>query len=147
LDPGSCRIHDPVLGRGVVGSGDLNADDQGPSVDAASRARWLVTFEMFQSLGLANLLELWGAAQRRAGLPPVARCRCGLGDGCFHVETWRSPRGSLGYWCLDYRFATPKLEARMIGEVEVYGETHPEVWGLSDHCPLVARFDGPGDGA
>ncbi len=136
-------LDDPVLGRRLVIGGDLNAYDNGPSADAASRARWAVIFELFRSLGLVNLLERRRATQRWEGLPPVPRCRCGRGDACFHVETWRSARGSIGFWCLDYLFATKELEQHLVGEIEVWGETHPEVWGLSDHCPLVARFDLP----
>lgn len=136
-------LDDPVLGRCVVIGGDLNAYDNGPSTDAASRGRWRAVFELFRSLGLVNLLERRRRTLQIANLPPVARCRCGLGDACFHVETWRSPRGSLGFWCLDYLFVTRELERHLVGEVEVWGETHPEVWGLSDHCPLVARFDLP----
>jgi hypothetical protein len=129
----------PRYGRRIVVGGDLNVYNNGPRVDAASRDRWAVIFQLFRSMGLVNLLEKRRVAEREAGRGPMPGCLCGMGDACYHVETWRARRGVPGVWCLDYLFATPEM-GRMTGPVQIWGE-RPEVWDLSDHCPLVAHFE------
>ncbi len=119
----------------IVLGGDLNAFDQ-PPADRTSQKRWAVLWQLFESLGLVNLLQ---QTQPKRGVLPG--CRCGRTD-CWHVETWRpvSKRHVPGVWCLDYLFATKQLADRLI-DLEVVGAERPQVWNLSDHCPLVARFD------
>ena len=129
-------LDDPKTNKRVVVGGDLNVFNTGPRVDAVSRERWAVIFDLFRSLGLVNLLE-----KTQADRGPLPGCHCLMGDRCYHVETWRARHGVPGVWCLDYLFATKEMADRMTGTVEVWGELHPEVWDLSDHCPLVARFD------
>ena len=133
-------IDAPRYGKRIVVGGDLNVFNNGPRVDAASRDRWAVIFELFRSLGLVNLLEKRRVAERRAGRSPMPGCLCGMGDACYHVETWRARHGVPGVWCLDYMFATQEMVDRMTGPVEILGE-RPEVWDLSDHRPLVASFE------
>jgi len=131
----------PLYRQRIVVGGDLNVFNNGPSADRVSRDRWAAIFEMFRSLGLVNLLEKRREGERQAGKPPLAGCTCGMGDACYHVETWRWRRTVSSVWCLDYLFVTPEFEDRLIGPVEVWAETHPEVWERSDHSPLVARFE------
>lgn len=132
---------DPKFNKRIVLGGDLNVWNTGPGVDAIGRRRWAAILGVFESLGLVNLLERRRAEERRVGRGPMPGCRCGMGDSCYHSETWRAKHGVPGVWCLDYLFATKEMADRMTGTVEVWGELHPEVWDLSDHCPLVARFD------
>ncbi|HEY3545487.1 MAG TPA: endonuclease/exonuclease/phosphatase family protein [Propionicimonas sp.] len=134
-------MDDPARRDRVIVGGDLNAFNNGPRVDHTSRERWRAIFELFRSLGLVNLLEKRGEEARRLGRAPLAGCNCREGDRCYHVETWRARREVPGTWCLDYLFVTKGLEERLLGPVEIWGETNPEVWDLSDHCPLVARFE------
>lgn len=125
----------PRYKRRIVLGGDLNAFDQ-PPADRTSRRRWAVLFDLFKSLGLVNLLEL---TQAERG--PLVGCRCGNAV-CWHVATWRpaSKRTLPSLWCLDYLFATKELAERL-SSLEVWGKDRPEVWAISDHCPLVARFE------
>lgn len=126
----------PLHRRRMVVGGDLNAFNTGPRVDDVSRERWAAILELFRSLGLVNLLE-----KTQAERGPLPGCRCGMGNDCYHVETWRAIHGVPGVWCLDYLFATADLAARLKRPLEIWGVDRPEVWNLSDHCPLVARFD------
>jgi endonuclease/exonuclease/phosphatase family metal-dependent hydrolase len=125
----------PKYKRRIVLGGDLNAFDQ-PTGDRKSRRRWAILFDLFRSLGLVNLLQ-----QTQPLRGPLAGCPCG-NAACWHVETWRpaSKRAVPSLWCLDYLFATKQLADRLT-RLEIWGKDRPEVWEISDHCPLVARFD------
>ena len=118
----------------VVLGGDLNVYDQ--TKDRVMRERWRAILAMVESLGLENLLK---RTQPDRGAWP--RCICG-DPACFHAETFRhvnTPADQPGL-TTDYLFATKDLADRLRA-LEVWGDRHPEVWKLSDHCPLVARFD------
>jgi hypothetical protein len=121
-------------GSGI--GGDLNVYNNGPKVDAVSRERWAAIFGLFRSLGLVNLFE-----KTQADRGPLPGCLCQTGDECYHVETWRAKKGMPTVWCLDYLFATKEMADRMTGTLEVWGTLRPEVWQLSDHCPVGVRFD------
>jgi hypothetical protein len=131
----------PLPKKRIVLGGDLNVWNNGNGVDATGRRRWAAILDAVESLGFVNLLEKRSVEERRVGRGPMPGCRCAMGDRCYHVETWRAKLGVPGVWCLDYLFATKEMADRLTGPVEVWGELHPEVWDLSDHCPLVARFD------
>jgi len=125
----------PDFGHRVILGGDLNVYDQ--TSDKVMRGRWEAILALLESLGLVNLLKKT-AAQRT----PPADCPCRKAD-CWHVETFRHrnrPAGEPGYFTTDYLFASPSLAERMVGTLEVWND-RPEVWALSDHCPLVARFE------
>jgi hypothetical protein len=100
------------------------------------RGRWKAILGLLESLGLINLLK---ATQGQRG--PLPGCPCREVD-CWHVETFRHRNrrtSDAGYFTTDYLFATPELADRLIG-FEVWND-RPEVWELSDHCPIVAQFD------
>lgn len=124
----------PELNRRIVLGGDLNVYDQ--TRDRAMRERWKAILAMVEALGLVNLLK-----RTRADRAPAPGCPCEEPD-CWHVETFRHRNrrdDTPGYFTTDYLFATEELAARLTA-LEVWGD-RPEVWALSDHCPLVARFD------
>ncbi len=132
-------LFDSALRRRIVVGGDLNAYDQPKGPD---RERWRAIFELFESLGLVNLLK-----ETRLDRPPLEGCPCGEPE-CWHVETFRHvnhPVGKPGFWCTDYLFATRELADRLIPQNRVHPRLEiwdrAEAWALSDHCPLVARFD------
>jgi endonuclease/exonuclease/phosphatase family metal-dependent hydrolase len=128
-------LFDSPLGRRVVLGGDLNVFDQAP--DKLTRTRWTAILGALESLGLVNLLKL---TQPDRG--PLPGCPCRQVD-CWHVETFRHRRnasGRAGYWTADYMFATQDLAERLVRPLEVWND-RPEDWALSDHCPLVARFE------
>lgn len=118
----------------IVLGGDLNVFDQ--TTDRVMRERWVAILGVVESLGLVNLLK-----QTRADRGPAPGCPCAAAD-CWHVETFRHRQrrnSAPGYFTTDYLFATKELAARLTA-LEVWRD-RPEVWGLSDHCPVVARFD------
>ena len=120
--------------RRIVLGGDLNVFDQ--ARDRVGRERWKAILQLVESLGLVNLLKL---TQPERG--PLAGCPCRQPD-CWHVETFRHRArrsDTPSYWTTDYLFATRDLADRLLG-LEVWND-RAEVWRLSDHCPLVARFD------
>ena len=124
----------PAFNRRIVLGGDLNVYDQ--TKDKAMRERWKAIIAVVESLGLVNLLK-----RTRGDRAPAPGCPCGEVD-CWHVETFRHRNrrdDRPGYFTMDYLFATEDLAARLTA-LEVWGD-RPEVWALSDHCPLVARFD------
>jgi len=122
----------PAFRRRIVLGGDLNVYDQ--TTDKVMRGRWLAIVALIESLGLVNLLKVTQATRG-----PLAGCPC-RDPNCWHVETFRHRNAhpdKAGYFNNDYLFATPELADRLTS-LEVRNE--PEVWLLSDHCPLVARF-------
>lgn len=124
----------PEFSRRIVLGGDLNVYDQ--TNDSVMRERWRAILSLVEALGLVNLLK-----QTQADRGPVPGCPC-REPACWHVETFRHrkrPDGKPGYFTTDYLFATADLAARLTA-LEVWGD-RPQVWKLSDHCPLVARFD------
>jgi len=126
----------PAYNRRIVLGGDLNVYDQ--TSDKVMRGRWKAILAIVVSLGLVNLLKL---TQSDRGAQPGCPCR---EPACWHVETFRhvnAPTDRSGYFTTDYLFASKDLADRLIRPLEVWGGTRPEVWKLSDHCPLVARFD------
>ena len=123
----------PYKGRIVLG-GDLNVYDQ--TRDGTMRERWLAILALIESLGLVNLLKL-----TRDERDPQVGCPCRQPD-CWHVETFRHRNRGLedpGYFTTDYMFASKELADRLVG-LEVRND-RPEVWRLSDHCPIIATFD------
>ncbi len=129
-------IDAPKYGRRLVLGGDLNSWDQ-ELKDRRSVHRWRAIFAFMESLGLVNLLKL---TQPVRG--PLVGCPCQLAD-CWHVETYRVigawQRGEPSFWTLDYMFATKELADRLT-DLEIWN-SRADAWALSDHCPLVARFD------
>jgi endonuclease/exonuclease/phosphatase family metal-dependent hydrolase len=124
----------PEFSRRIVLGGDLNVYDQ--TNDKVMRERWKAILSVVEALGLVNLLK-----QTQPDRGPAPGCPCGE-RACWHAETFRhrSRRdGGAGYFTTDYLFATEELAAHLTA-LEVWGD-RPEVWKLSDHCPLVARFD------
>lgn len=124
----------PQYSRRVVLGGDLNVFDQ--TTDRVMRERWMAIVAVVEALGLVNLLR-----QTRADRDPAPGCPC-RADDCWHVETFRHRQrrsATPGYFTTDYLFATKELAARVTA-LEVWGD-RAEVWELSDHCPLVARFE------
>ncbi len=124
----------PDTSRRVVLGGDLNVYDQ--TDDRIMAARWRAILDLIETLGLVNLLKL---TQPDRG--PLAGCPCRSPD-CWHVETFRHrnrPVGRPGYFTLDYLFASPELADRLVKPLEVWAT--PEAWELSDHCPVLARFE------
>jgi hypothetical protein len=124
----------PGLSDRIVLGGDLNAYDQ--TTDKVMRARWLAIIAAIESLGLVNLLK-----RTQTDRPRLDGCPCG-DIACWHVETFRHrnrPADVPGYFTTDYLFATESL-ASHLSSLEIWGD-RPGIWGLSDHCPLVARFD------
>lgn len=120
-------------GRIVIG-GDLNVYDQ--TTDRVMRDRWLAILATIESLGLVNLLK-----QTQPVRGPLKGCPC-KAPGCWHVETFRHrnrPKGRPGYFTTDYLFATRELADRLVA-LELPGH-EDQIWNLSDHRPLVARFD------
>jgi hypothetical protein len=120
------------LQRRIVVGGDLNVYDQ--TTDRTMKARWTAILALIESLGLVNLLKL-----TRHEREPLADCPCREPD-CWHVETFRHRNrqpDQPGYFTTDYLFATPELTERLTNFEAV---NRPEVWELSDHCPLIARF-------
>jgi endonuclease/exonuclease/phosphatase family metal-dependent hydrolase len=125
----------PAFNRRIVLGGDLNVYDQ--TSDKVMRGRWKAILAIVESLGLVNLLKV---TQPDRGPRPGCPCR---EPSCWHVETFHhrnAPAGREGYFTTDYLFASRDLADRLIRPLEVWGGTRPEVWELSDHCPLVARF-------
>jgi hypothetical protein len=123
-----------TFGRRIVLGGDLNVYDQ--SRDKVERGRWDAILPLIESLGLVNLHKL---TQPERGAHPMCICRR---PDCWHVETFRHRlRGTdePGYYMTDYLFATPEMADRLIA-LEVWSD-RAQAWVLSDHCPLVARFD------
>jgi hypothetical protein len=123
----------PALNRRVVLGGDLNLFDQ--SLDRVERGRWKAILPVIESLGLVNLMKL-----TRSERQPLAGCPC-QDPECWHVETFRHRNRNPdvpGYFTTDYLFATPELADRLT-YFEAVNRT--EVWELSDHCPLIARFE------
>lgn len=117
----------------IVVGGDFNAYDQ--TGDMVMRDRWRAILAVFESLGLVNL-----AKATRVARGPLIGCVCRELD-CYHVTTFihrRAAAGSIGLMA-DYLFASPALASRLIS-FEVLAD-RPEVWEMSDHAPLVARFD------
>jgi endonuclease/exonuclease/phosphatase family metal-dependent hydrolase len=124
----------PEFNRRIVLGGDLNVYDQ--TSDRVMRKRWNAILLMVEALGLVNLLKL---TQPSRGPAPSCPCR---EPACWHVETFRHRNrsdGVPGYFTTDYLFATEDLAARLTA-LEVWRD-RPEVWTLSDHCPVVARFN------
>lgn len=118
----------------ILLGGDLNAYDQ--TRDKVMRQRWLAILAAIESLGLVNLVK-----ETRSQRSALEGCPC-RDANCWHVETFRHrnrPAGVPGYFTTDYLFATKELASRLVA-LEVWND-RPEVWELSDHCPLVARFD------
>jgi hypothetical protein len=123
---------DRSLNVNVVVGGDLNAYDQ--STDRVERARWKSILNLVESLGLVNLLK-----QTKSTRPLLATCPCDE-EECWHVETFRNRNRrdhTGGYYTTDYLLATPQLASRL-SDLRVINE--PEVWEMSDHTPIVARF-------
>lgn len=120
--------------RRIVLGGDLNVYDQTP--DRVMRGRWKAILQVIEALGLVNLLK-----QTQPARGPAPGCPCEE-PACWHVETFRHrsrKHNRPGYLTMDYLFATEELAARLTA-LEVWGD-RSEVWNLSDHCPLVARFE------
>jgi exonuclease III len=125
----------PAFNRRIVLGGDLNVFDQ--TTDMFLRERWHAIMVLIESLGLVNLLKLTnGDRDRDPG------CPCGEAS-CWHIETFRHRNRAISGTGLtmDYLFATPELADRLVRPLEFWGASRPEVWDLSDHCPVVARFD------
>jgi endonuclease/exonuclease/phosphatase family metal-dependent hydrolase len=117
----------------IVLGGDLNAYDQ--TRDRVMQARWRAIIALLESLGLVNLLDF-----TRTERLPMPGCICGL-EACYHAQTFRhrnAPPEAPGL-TTDYLFATKAMADRMTA-LEVWND-RPRVWELSDHCPLIARFD------
>jgi hypothetical protein len=119
--------------RLVVLGGDLNVYDQTRNV--ALHERWKAIVATVEALGMVNLFKL---TQPERG--PSAGCLCG-DAACYHVETFRHRRQTANSPGLmtDYLFATKALADRLV-ELEVWND-RPDVWTLSDHCPVVAHFE------
>lgn len=124
----------PRLKRRIVLGGDLNGHTQ--TRNLVERRRWRAILDVVESLGLVNLLK-----QTQPDRGRYLDCNCDEVP-CYHVETHRhramakEQRGSTN----DYLFASKDLARRLTGTLEIWGD-RPEVWQLSDHCPIVARFD------
>ena len=99
------------------------------------RDRWVAILATVESLGLVNLFK-----RTQPSRGPLAACPC-KESPCWHVETFRHRGGTRepGYYMTDHLFASPELADRLTA-LEVWND-RPEVWTLSDHCPIVARFD------
>lgn len=123
----------PALNKRVVLGGDMNVYDQTP--DRVMRERWLAIVKLVESLGLVNLVRHTASSRRRLDICP---CRA---DDCWHVETFRHRRSgpNPGFFTNDYLFASPALTERLHG-LDVVND-RADAWELSDHCPIVARFD------
>lgn len=123
------------LNQRIVLGGDLNVYDQ--TTDRVMRERWRAILALVESLGLVDLLK-----RTQSDRGPLPGCPC-KEAACWHVETFRHRNRAAdkpGYFTTDYMFATEDLASRLVA-LEVWGESHKEVWDLSDHCPLVARFN------
>lgn len=124
----------PTFKKRIVLGGDLNVYDQ--TSDKVMRGRWQAILALIESLGLVNLLKL---TQPERGPLPGCPCREPF---CWHVETFRHRNAhpdKQGYFTTDYLFASKGLADRLSRPLEIWNR--PEVWILSDHCPVMARFE------
>jgi hypothetical protein len=121
-----------AYGNRVVLGGDLNVYDQ--TGDLVMKDRWQAIVRLIESLGLINLAKLTQPQRGR-----LKGCPCNELD-CYHVTTFRhrnSRAGSRGFMN-DYLFATRDL-AKGLSSFKALD--NPEVRALSDHAPLIAKFD------
>jgi hypothetical protein len=95
-----------------------------------SRAPW-VDVRALQAMGDGSLRPIPPTARAWvAGSVPLRPC----GDSCSR----RRVEGIPGHFTNDYLFATPPLAERL-ASFEI--PNRPELWQLSDHLPLAARFE------
>jgi hypothetical protein len=86
-----------AAGERLIIGGDFNAWDQ---YNDGWEVRWRQVWSDLEDMGLVNLLR-----QTRASRTSLPDCQCGLGEGCWHVQTVRRKSRAL----TDYLWATPDL--------------------------------------
>lgn len=111
-------------GSRFIFGGDFNAWDQYGGV---WQRRWQSLWTRLEGIGLVNLLR-----HTRASRPRSEWCGCGLGDGCWHVQTVRRTSRAL----TDYLWVTADLvENCAVGVMDI---EDGELRGISDHAPVWA---------
>jgi exonuclease III len=90
-----------------------------------------------RGFGLVDLLERT-LNQENPQRRRLRSCTCSLGDGCWHVQTFRRNKASTRGCQDDYLFASPALAGRLdkCYALDFTNESR------SDHVPIVATFDG-----
>ncbi|MGE0039594.1 MAG: endonuclease/exonuclease/phosphatase family protein [Vicinamibacterales bacterium] len=117
----------------VVLAGDFNMSSQWSS-PASVRDQVAAVGARLRAFGLVDCI-----AQTRKSRPRLATCTCGLGDGCTHVQTFRSNNEADSEPIqLDYAYMSAAL-VPVLRRCEVVHSD--EAWALSDHCPIVLDFD------
>lgn len=114
----------------VILAGDFNIYRNWSTADRIWGPRYDTVFDRLAAYGLR-----YAGPQREADKPPLAGCRCRLGESCTHVQTYRHQRKQTATpYQDDYFFASEAVTVEAC-----HASDDAAAWTVSDHLPLFMR--------